>query len=75
MEYLACPKCGCTEFTEYAKQFTSQAHVKIDKKTRKPDYDGADMWEASDDFEVINYECEQCEANFTLILGKLVEEV
>ena len=58
-KFQVCPICKHEFFTEWARQVTFQNCVRIDK-TGASDYEHADVNEFDDEFEVIEWTCENC---------------
>lgn len=58
-KYLTCPICNHELFTEWAKQVTMQEDVKIYEGGGR-DYSEAGLNEMTDDFEVIEWMCQNC---------------
>ena len=72
--FFKCPKCGGTDFKEYAYNETLQHGVKIVDLSDggfDPDYDRADAVEFLDNFKILGYGCETCEADFIVEDGKI----
>ena len=72
-ELFTCPKCGGGEFREYAYNETLQHGVRIKGTAERfePDYEEADTIELLDNFKLLSYECETCNAELIVEEGKL----
>lgn len=63
--YQACPICENESFTEWSRQVTYQEDVRVDADGNS-DYEQADVNEFSDEYEVIEWVCQNCGVSLRL---------